>query len=131
MNMKAAYDTLPKDRLLDIHGARLDRAHNDMIAAMLSPLTVRIVGDRKSSEAVLINGVPQGSRLSPVLFSIFIDVLAERLRQVPTTDTEWPGNLFADDVALFAKTEKGLQRLLDICSRWAADYGMTWSASKC
>ncbi len=38
-----------------------------------------------------------------------------------------PAVLFVDDVLLAAKSPPGLQRLLDIATKWAEDRQMTWN----
>lgn len=61
---------------------------------------------------------------------MYIDTLAELLDNVPRRISSLPSNLFADDVALMAKSLEGLQYLLDICTQWADSFGMIWAPGK-
>jgi len=72
-------------------------------------------------------GVPEGSPLSPSIFNLYIDKLAQRLDRVSHRIANIPATIYADDVVIFAKSAKGLRRLLEICTKWAEKYGMTWA----
>ena len=76
-------------------------------------------------------GVKQGCPLSPLLFSLYLDVL-ETLLEEASGETDCPRLaelliailLFADDIALFSYTTKGLQRQLDILHAFCSDRGL-------
>ncbi len=73
-------------------------------------------------------GVRQGCSLSPTLFNIYINQLANILERAPIQgltlhDTEIKCLLYADDLVLLSPTEEGLQDSLnlleDFCQSWA------------
>jgi hypothetical protein len=78
----------------------------------------------------LTAGVPQGDPLSPLLFNIFIECLSRYLE----TRADMPGAnvlgvtirrlLYADDIAIIAKTAMELQTALDHINAWCTAYGM-------
>lgn len=73
-------------------------------------------------------GVRQGSVLSPLLFLIFIDDLAQELSVVPGVSLptcSLSSLLYADDIAILADDEAALQRALDIVGAWASRWRMT------
>ena len=67
----------------------------------------------------------------PMLFNVFMDVLAERIEP----NNEGTDNsriiLFADDVQLTAKSRLALQQNLDTAFTWATETEMTWNVGKC
>ena len=130
LDLKAAYDTVPRDKLIKIVQDRLPGNLAKMIGYMLQPNIFETVGDPTGTTAMGDRGVPQGSPLSPALYNVFMDTFAERIVQTSPEDGR-PGNLFADDVILTSATHPGLQALLDTAGNWASDMDMTWSVKKC
>jgi hypothetical protein len=133
LDIKAAFDRVPHQRLLDILIARGCPIHTVFIIyglmmkdcmsyLLVNCLRLMLPIERK-------HGVFQGSILSPFLFDIFIDPLAQDLNPEPS---QVPSCLFyADDIQLKADNVVEAQRLTDICQRWAMSNGMTWGIAKC
>ena len=80
------------------------------------------------------NGVKQGGVLSPILFTIYLDCLLERLRLSGAGC--YIGNVFcgslayADDLVLLAPTRSSMNRLLGICEAFSDEYKILFNASK-
>ncbi len=71
--------------------------------------------------------------MSPTLFNILMDSLAERTEEIEWTDLGEEHlrlNMFADDVLLMAKNEDNLQNLLNVATKWGNETGMKWSPKK-
>lgn len=114
LDLKGAYPSLPRWRLLKALKERLAPNTASMITQILTPDTVSIVGDPTSKTTQLRVGVPEWSPVSPLLFNLSMDTLAVHLAAVHRDISEWPENMFADNVELQAKTNAGLHILLDI-----------------
>jgi len=130
LDLRGAYPSVPRAQLMEVLRSRLPDQICDEISLFMGDDAISTIGDPESLEATVRMGVPEGSPLSPSIFNIYIDVLANRLDKTPQKYSNLPATLYADDVVLFAKTAAGLQILLDICTKWAADYGMHWATTK-
>ena len=103
-----------------------------MILFFRSHLTIRrqraVVNGIKSDWAPVLSGVPQGTVLGPLLFSLYINDI--------TTDIDSEIRLFADDCVCYCQI-KGtedtvkLQADIDRVSSWARKWGMQFQPVKC
>ena len=105
-----------------------------MLRQILPFLTIgwiKCVGSNSTSLTEITWGVSQGSPMIPTLFSIFMDVLAERIE----SNSECAENsgiiLFANDAQLTAKSQLALEQNLDTAFTWATETEMTWNDWKC
>ena len=80
------------------------------------------------------NGVKQGAVLSPILFSVYIDVLITRLGGSKTGcyigDTCMAVFSYADDLILLAPTKRSMYTLLDVCDKFASEYNVKFNPEK-
>jgi hypothetical protein len=90
------------------------------------------------SEVNVLRGLPEGSRLSPILFAIFAADLIRDLQlqfpeiTMPTASTlTWMGTIFyVDDAVLIAHSPDELQRMLNVCQKWAEKNRMSINVNK-
>ena len=81
------------------------------------------------------SGIFQGCSLSPLLFILFLDVIADHLNQVDSFSPDMAGMtiqylLWADDLTLISKTKDGLQSLLDCLSSFCLHWGLVVNPKK-
>ena len=84
-----------------------------------------------SKDTIFMQGLPQGSVMSPILFIIFINDLTD----------QWPENvkcsMFADDLADWTSDKSvdtcknAIQRTAEHVSNWSQKWLMSLSPSKC
>ena len=89
------------------------------------------LGGKRSSSFQLTNGTRQGSVLSPVLFSVYLDDLLTELRALQLgchIGGWWYGALgYADDLILLAPNREVLQKMLVVCERYGAEHNLVFS----
>ena len=88
----------------------------------------------KSEPFFTSNGVRQGGVLSPVLFTLYMDILLKRLEDSGIgcmVGSEYFGGLcYADDVTVLAPNLSALQKMLITCEQFGLQYGVTFNAKK-
>ena len=131
-DLEKAYDTTWKYGILsDLHDLGFRGRLPLFIENFLSDRTFRVrVGSNLSDLHSQELGVPQGSILSPVLFSIKINNIVNSVKK------EQNASLFVDDFALAArgKTLAGVERQLQLCidkiQNWVEQNGFKFSVTK-
>ena len=80
------------------------------------------------------NGVKQGGVISPVLFTLYMDVLLTQLAAKGAgcwLAGHYVGSLaYADDIILLAPSRRTLISMLETCSVFASDYNVMFNGSK-
>ena len=91
---------------------------------------VKLAGTRSQSFK-LTNGTRQGSVISPVLFSIYLDDLLKELRELQLgchIGGYWLGGCgYADDLILLAPSRDVLQRMIEVCEVYASEHNLEFS----
>ena len=89
------------------------------------------LGGRKSTGFGVTNGTRQGSVLSPLLFSIYLDDLLLKLRGLQLgcyIAGCWYGACaYADDLILLATNREVLRKLLNVCQSYDAENNLVFS----
>jgi hypothetical protein len=137
LDIKAAYDSVDRS-LLWSRCAHVGLPGN--VIAILQALfdnncSYIALNGCKSESFPISSGVLQGSLLSPILYSVFIDGLIDYLR------LHGPGIivggkrlnclLYADDIALLANCAEDLQTLLNLCNKYSIDFRFRFNVGKC
>jgi hypothetical protein len=89
------------------------------------------LGGNKSRTFKVTNGTRQGSVLSPLLFSVYLDDLLVKLRNLGLgchIGGLWYGGCgYADDLILLAPNRDVLQRMVDVCQLYAVEHNLVFS----
>ena len=83
-----------------------------------------------SSQFPRLRGLFQGSLLSPMLFNVYIDDLAQDLAKTSTCSTIPSCLLFADDIQLLPINLSHAQSMINILESWCLNNGMEINVSK-
>ena len=84
-------------------------------------------GHKRTAPIRPMHGVKQGCPLSPLLFSLYINDVAERFRNVARDGVQLRSGvqvsmmLYADDLCLVSNTKSGLQRMLNVLSSYSRE----------
>jgi hypothetical protein len=126
-DFRKAFDSVPHERLLvklAVYGICGDTLK--WIRSFLSGRTQQVkVGEAVSGKAKVISGIPQGSILGPILFTIFINDLPDSL--ISTC------KIFADDTKIYDKASNNVNIQRDIykLQEWCDLWNLYFNVSKC
>ena len=132
LDIKKAYDSVPIKLLIEkLEDRHLPGGILSLITSLFTECTTQIiVNKRYTDEIKLERGLMQGAILSPLLFNVFIDDLAEKITKKFPNDPLPHCLFFADDIKLNHWEELKLQEILNICSEWAHQNGMEFNEKK-
>ena len=93
------------------------------------------VAEGESQPGIIGRGVRQGCPLSPLLFSIYAEMMMKEAMEDIIEGVKVGGELlkdvrFADDQAMVASTERGLQKIMDGFTTTAKQYNMKINVKK-
>ena len=110
LDFRKAFDTVPHLRLLEKLKAYgiVGKVHM-WIKSFLSGRTQRVrINEAMSTRTDVLSGIPQGSILGPILFTIFINDLPDAVQS--------NCKIFADDTKLYDKSANYKKLQKDLCS---------------
>ena len=91
------------------------------------------LGSMLSEPFSIGNGTRQGSVLSPLLFSVYLDGLLKKLRTLNLgchIKGYWLGACgYADDLILLAPSRDSLQHMIQICEKYASEHNLEFSTN--
>ncbi len=139
VDFRKAFDTIPRAKLWHVlHGIGVGGRFLACLRSMYSQdracVTHPIEG--LSSTFACTIGVKQGCPLSPLLFGLYIDALEPRI--VALDDDDGPDLagtpikllLYADDLVLMSRTQRGLQKQLDELGKFCDERDLTVNVKK-
>ncbi len=93
------------------------------------------IGNKQTAFFSQGRGVRQGCNLSPILFNLYINELANQLESstapgLTLNNTEIRGLLYADDLVLLSPTKEGLQQHLNLLQRFCQTWALTVNTAK-
>lgn len=127
LDLRKAYDCVPRHILQRMIEARLPPDLSTMIRPLLWPMRLRTKRQKSENTISTRAGMPQGDPPSPILFTIFMDCY---IRSVNTSPDRGLVSLFVDDVLVLARSLSAMQDLLTDSGAWATSVQMTWAVQK-
>ncbi len=129
IDFKSAFNSMSQASLWTILEA-YDLPDIDLLKSFYEHTTVRLPQTKMGSTKITFNtGVAQGSVLSPLLSSLFINALSRYLDDIGCSENISHGLhniapfchiLFADDMTLLAQNEAKMQQLMNTVQEFAA-----------
>jgi hypothetical protein len=139
LDIKAAYDSVDRSILFSkCIRQGIDPALTEVLRQLYDfNLAFVSINGLNSSTAALKAGVQQGSLISPLLYSIFIDDIVSHLEKGPGLKSPFIGIknfnvlMYADDIAVVASTAEEMNRLLTMCLEHSNNNNYRFSPKKC
>lgn len=141
LDVRKAYDRTPRAFIFRKLRRRGMPEHAiGVIQALLDSCQVVLRVDGSCSDPVDVQvGVPQGDVLSPDMFNVFVDDLAERILHVGNQfggcpkygETDIPLVMYADDQTLLHWRADAMQAMLQEAERYAIEHQYAYNVTKC
>lgn len=136
LDITKAYDSVPREQLWTrCREMNLDPGLIEILMGLFENVESKVViNDCPSRPIRHRDGLLQGSILSPLLYSIFIDTLPGKIiewRKNTSFHNETPFLfLYADDIAILATSKLEMQGLLETCEAHSIDNNYRFNTSK-
>ena len=132
IDLSSAFDTIHRDKLLDILKDIVDRDELTLIRFLLANTKLNLTCGNKSTELTTIIGTPQGDSLSPILFVVYLEAALRELRpKLPTSTRFEPSELiYADDCDLIFDTPIEAKQSVPIIVETLGNWNLKVNASK-
>ncbi len=130
VDVEKAFDYVDHDYLVHkLYNKGMDgRIYNAVNAIYCWPSSCVLVNDRLTDWLEVKSGVTEGDSLSPILFAIIIDDLAQVIKDTGLGLEIGQDRLgllmYAGDIVILGESLHQTQTLLDILSRWCFRWGM-------
>ena len=127
LDFKKAFDSVPHERLLlKLKGYGIGGSILQWIESFLKGRTQRVrMGDDYSNCTNVTSGIPQGSILGPILFTIYINDLPESIKSIC--------KIFADDTKIYNLSDQCdiIQNDLNELQKWSEKWQLYFNSKKC
>jgi hypothetical protein len=135
LDVKKAYDTVDRTILFKKLNQNNQGVVQKSIIKLLELLfnychTKLVMNGELSKEIWLERGLVQGSKLSPILYNIFINDLPEKIESI-TNRINTICFLYADDIAVVSKTKLGMSKALRLGEKYSKENKFEFNVNKC
>jgi len=120
-DLKSYFDTIPKDRLMDLIGQKV--ADNCVLALIASFLEQGVLDGEQ--EWTPEQGTPQGAVVSPLLSNIYLDPLDHLMAARGFEMVR-----YADDFVVMCRSQEEATAALAVVQQWTASAGLTLHPTK-
>ena len=136
IDLQKAFDFVVRNVLLyKLLMNNIDGKMYNSISAMYSNTLACVkVNENYTDWFDTVSGVRQGDNLSPTLFAIFINDLADGIKELNCGIQIGGDNvsvlLYADDIAVISNNEENMQKMLDFISSWCKKWRLLINKKK-
>ena len=132
MDLSKAFDCIPHELLIaKLHAYGFEKESLTLIHSYLKNRYQRVkINSTYSSWKEIINGVPQGSVLGPLLFNLFINDVFYFVKESDICNYADDNTLSVADVEVDSIINR-LEADISVLNRWFADNGLVLNKNKC
>jgi hypothetical protein len=136
IDMKKAFDFVNRELLLyKLLNTNINGKMYNTIKALYTDTCSQVqVNEHFTPWFPTVSGVRQGDNLSPTLFALFLNDLAQALKAqghgVSLGTEKIPILMYADDIVLLSESEQDLQKQLDYVATWCRNWRLVINSKK-